>query len=127
MTHNDITYAIRKAAFRVHSIMGPGLLESVYELALAHELANLGHRVSVQKAVPVFYDGVKLEKGFYMDILVDDTVIVEIKSVETLAPIHFKQLISYLKLADKRIGILINFNAESLKDHSSIFRLVNKL
>jgi GxxExxY protein len=127
MTHNEITYSIRKAAFKVHSIIGPGLLESVYELALANELAKLGHRVSVQQVVTVYYDGFRLEKGFYMDILVDDSVIIEIKSVETLSAVHFKQLISYLKLSQKKVGLLINFNSETLKDRVSLHRIVNNL
>lgn len=125
MTENDITYAIRGAAFKVHSTLGPGLLESVYETALAYELRKEGLDVKTQVGVPMIYEEIKMEVGFRMDILVNDKVIVEVKSVDSLMDVHHKQLLTYLKLSDKRLGLLINFNTSLLKD--SITRIVNKL
>jgi len=125
MTENDISYDIRGAAFKVHSNLGPGLLESVYEIALAHELAKMGYEVKSQIALPVVYDDIKLEMGFRMDLLVNDLVVVEIKSVDALADVHHKQLLTYLKLSGKKLGLLINFNVSSIKD--SIIRIVNNL
>ncbi|MTI86792.1 MAG: GxxExxY protein [Balneolaceae bacterium] len=125
MHENDISYAIRGAAFKVHSTLGPGLLESVYEQALAYELRNDGFTVLTQLGVPVVYKEVEMEQGFRMDLLVNHKVIVEIKSVESLAEVHYKQLLTYLKLSDKKLGLLINFNVPSLKN--SIIRLANDL
>ncbi|MTI86791.1 MAG: GxxExxY protein [Balneolaceae bacterium] len=125
MHENDISYAIRGAAFKVHSTLGPGLLESVYEQALAYELRNDGFTVLTQLGVPVVYKEVEMEQGFRMDLLVNHKVIVEIKSVESLAEVHYKQLLTYLKLSDKKLGLLINFNVSSLKN--SIIRLANDL
>ena len=113
------------AAFRVHTVLGPGLLEAVYEAALAHELRKASLLVKTQVALPVVYDGVQLELGYRLDILVEDKVILELKSVEALAPIHTKQLLNYLKLSSLRLGLLINFNVLSLKEH--IHRVVNSL
>jgi len=125
MTENDISYAIRGAAFKVHTALGPGLLESVYETALTYELRKEGLEVKTQIAVPMFYDEIKMEVGFRMDILVNDKVIIEVKSVDSLLDVHHKQLLTYLRLADKRLGLLINFNSSPLKD--SIVRIVNDL
>jgi GxxExxY protein len=125
MKENDISYAVRGAAFKVHSALGPGLLESVYEKALAYELAQQGYDVKTQIAVPMTYADIKIEVGFRMDMLVSDLVIVEIKSVESLIDVHHKQLLTYLKLSGKKLGLLINFNSSSLKD--SIVRIVNNL
>ncbi|MEX2478151.1 MAG: GxxExxY protein [Gracilimonas sp.] len=125
MHENDISYAIRGAAFKVHTTLGPGLLESVYETALAYELRNEGLDVLTQLGVPVIYEGIEMEQGFRMDLLVHHKVIVEIKSVETLLPVHHKQLLTYLKLSDKKLGLLINFNVNSLRE--SIVRIVNNL
>ena len=125
MTENDISYDIRGAAFKVHSNLGPGLLESVYEIALMHELTKMGYEVKSQVALPVVYDDIKLEMGFRMDLLINDLVVVEIKSVDALADVHHKQLLTYLKLSGKKLGLLINFNVSSLKD--SIIRIVNNL
>lgn len=125
MHENDISYVIRGAAFKVHTTLGPGLLESVYETALAYELRNEGLDVLTQLGVPVIYEGIEMEQGFRMDLLVHHKVIVEIKSVETLLPVHHKQLLTYLKLSDKKLGLLINFNVNSLQD--SIVRIVNNL
>ena len=125
MPENDISYAIRGAAFKVHTELGPGLLESVYETALAYELRKEGLGVITQLGVPVIYDEIKMEQGFRMDLLVEDKVIVEIKSVEILSDVHHKQLLTYLKLSEKKLGLLINFNVTSLKN--SITRIVNGL
>jgi GxxExxY protein len=125
MVENEISYKIRGAAFKVHSELGPGLLESVYEMALSYELQQLGLEVKNQIGVPMVYSGIKFDAGFRLDILVNDSVIVEIKSVECLNDIHHKQLLTYLKLSGKKLGLLINFNAISLKN--SITRIVNNL
>jgi GxxExxY protein len=125
MNENEISYDIRGAAFKIHKFLGPGLLESVYEAALAYELCEMGYEVKTQVPIPVFYEKIKFEMGFRCDILVNDLVIIEIKSVETLANVHFKQLLTYLKLADKKLGLLINFNSANLDE--SIKRIVNKL
>jgi GxxExxY protein len=125
MNENDISYDIRGAAFKVHTALGPGLLESVYEMALAHELNKMGYMVRSQVALPVIYDGIKLEMGFRLDLLINDLVIIEVKSVDALADVHQKQLLTYLKLSGKKLGLLINFNVSSLKD--SIVRIVNNL
>ena len=123
MHENEISYAISGAAFKVHSILGPGLLESVYETALAYELRNEGFSLLTQLGVPVVYKEVAMEQGFRMDILVNHKVIVEVKSVDTLLDVHHKQLLTYLKLSDNKLGLLINFNSVSLKE--SIVRIVN--
>jgi GxxExxY protein len=125
MTENDISFDIRGAAFDVHTNLGPGLLESVYEIALAHELRKRGHDVKCQVGLPFVYDDIKLETGYRIDLLVDDLVIVEIKSVDTLADVHHKQLLTYLKLSGKKLGLLINFNVSLLKE--AIIRIVNNL
>ena len=125
MHENEISYQIRGAAFKVHSNLGPGLLESVYEKALAHELRKTGLSVFTQIGLPVEYDGIKMDQGFRADLLVEEKVIVEIKSVENLLDIHHKQLLTYLKLSDKKLGLLMNFNSILLK--KSITRIVNNL
>ena len=125
IVENDITYNIRGAAFKVHTELGPGLLESVYETALSYELKQKGYDVKTQIGVPMIYADIKMDVGFRLDVLVNDLVIVEIKSVEALTGIHHKQLLTYLKLSKKKLGLLINFNATSLKD--SIVRIVNNL
>ena len=125
MNENDLSYDIRGAAFKVHSELGPGLLESVYETALSYELRQKGYEVKNQIGIPLIYADIKMDIGFRLDILVNDLVIVEIKSVESLADVHHKQLLTYLKLSNKKLGLLINFNASSLKD--SIIRIVHNL
>lgn len=125
MQENDISFEVRKAAFKVHSALGPGLLESVYEVALAHELRQAGLLVQTQLALPMVYAGVQMEAGFRLDLVVGGKVIVEIKSVEALQEVHFKQLLTYLKLSGLKLGQLINFNVAHLKDH--MHRLVNNL
>jgi GxxExxY protein len=125
MTENDISHKIRGAVFNVFNTLGPGLLESVYEAALKYELQKENIVVENQVAVPVFYDEVKLDLGFRIDLLVDNKVIIEIKSVELLAPVHHKQLLTYLKLTNKKLGLLINFNTDNIT--SGIVRIVNNL
>lgn len=116
MTINELTGLILKKAFEVHSELGPGLLESAYEECLCYELAQCGLLVERQKALPILYKGIKVDAGYRMDIVVDNCVIIELKSVETLHPIHTAQLLTYLKLSKLRYGLLINFNVKSLKD-----------
>ncbi|MGZ3921404.1 MAG: GxxExxY protein [Bacteroidia bacterium] len=125
LIENDISFDIRGAAFKVHSELGPGLLESVYETALAYELIQKGYETKTQVGVPMKYANIKMDIGFRLDILVNDLVIIEIKSVEALADVHHKQLLTYLKLSNKKLGLLINFNSFPLKDN--IIRIVNKL
>lgn len=120
---NAISGSILDAAIRVHRSLGPGLLESVYEAVLAYELLERGHHVQTQVPIPVVWNDVRLEAGFRADLIVDHHVIVEIKSVESLAPVHAKQVITYLRLAEKRLGLLINFNVDLLKD--GVHRIVN--
>jgi GxxExxY protein len=125
MQENEITYKIRGAIFKVHNELGPGLLESVYEAALSYELEQEGLQVRQQVGVPMFYGEIKFDIGFRMDLIVNDLVVVEIKSVEALHEVHFKQTLTYLRLAQKRIGLLINFNVNRLEDKISIIRIIN--
>ena len=125
MVENEISGQIVDAAYRVHTVLGPGLLESVYEEVLAHELRKRGLTVVQQQSIPVVYEETRLETGFRADLIVEDRVIVEVKSIAEIAPIHKKQLLTYLPLADKRLGLLINFN-EFLIKHG-ITRIVNQL
>lgn len=125
MELNDLTYKIRGAIFTVFNELGPGLLESVYESALAHKLLDLGLMVSSQLPLPVIYKDIRLEIGFRIDILVEDQVIIEIKSVEMLHDVHKKQLLTYLRLSNKKLGILVNFNSSKLVDKESIIRIIN--
>src|SRR5579859_4705908 len=108
MSENAVAQQIVDAAFRVHTTLGPGLLESVYEAVLAYELEKRGLRIARQPAIPVVYEAVHIHTGFHVDLVVEDVVIVEIKALESIAPVHKKQLLTYLKLADKRLGPLIN-------------------
>ncbi len=125
MSENVVAQQIVDAAYRVHTILGPGLLESVYEAALAYELEKRGLRITRQQVIPVVYETVRIHTGFHADLVVEDKVIVEIKALESIAPVHKKQLLTYLKLADKRLGLLINFNVALIKD--GITRIVNGL
>lgn len=125
MTENAIAKEIVDAAFRIHTTLGPGLLESVYQTVLAYELGRRGLRTVSQQAIPVVYENVRIDTGFRADLVVEEKVIVEIKSVELLAPVHKKQLLTYLRLADKRLGLLINFHVALIKD--GITRIVNGL
>jgi GxxExxY protein len=125
LTENDVATQIVDAAYKIHTEIGPGLLESVYEAVMAEELTRRGLRVARQQAIPVVYGNVKLDIGFRADLIVDGKVIIEIKSVEAIAPVHRKQLLTYLRLAGKRLGLLINFDTELIRD--GIARVVNKL
>ena len=125
LTENAIAKEIVAAAFRMHTRLGPGLLESVYQTVLAYELGRRGLRTVSQQPIPVVYENVRIDTGFRADLVVEEKVIVEIKSVESLAPVHKKQLLTYLRLADKRLGLLINFHVALIKD--GITRIVNGL
>ena len=125
MTENEIATAVVDAAFKIHKTLGPGLLESVYQAVLGYELQKRGLRVAQQVGLPLHYEGVKLELGFRVDLVIDEKVIIEIKSVEALAPVHKRQLLTYLKLMDLRLGLLMNFNVALMKN--GIHRVVNKL
>ncbi|MBI4165841.1 MAG: GxxExxY protein [Acidobacteria bacterium] len=125
MTENEISKQIVDVAYKLHTTFGPGLLESVYETVMAYELTQRGLRVVRQQAIPVVYESVHMEVGFRADLIVEDKVVVEIKSVEAAAPVHKKQLLTYLRLADKMLGLLINFETELIKD--GIYRVVNRL
>ena len=120
MTENEVAKQIVDAAFRVHTSLGP---ESVYEVLLAYELEQRTLRTVRQQPVPVVYHGTRIEMGFRADLIGEDRVIVEIKSVEAVAPVHKKQLLTHLRLADKRLGVLINFNVALIKD--GITRIAN--
>ena len=113
---NEITEKIIGAAIAVHKELGPGLLESAYEACLVYELAQSGLKVENQKPLPVFYRGVNVDCGYRIDLLVEDQVIIELKSIEKLEPIHEAQLLSYLKLSGHKIGLLINFNVRLLRN-----------
>jgi GxxExxY protein len=123
MKTNEITQIILDAAFHVHTELGPGLLESVYEIVLAHELKKRGLRVERQKPIPIRYEELTFEEGFRADLLVEDKVIVELKSVEVLAPVHPKQVLTYLRLSGRKVGLLLNFGTVRLKD--GIERIIN--
>lgn len=125
MTENEISKIILDISFDLHTKLGPGLFESVYEEILVYELENYGLNIKRQKAIPVIWEELKMEVGFRADIIVEDKVIIEIKSIEALAPIHYKQLTTYLKITGLKLGLLINFNEYLLKD--GIKRIANKL
>ena len=125
MTENEISREIVDACYRVHMGLGPGLLESVYEAVLARELENRGLRVQRQAAVPVVWDGQVFDEGFRADLVVEHKVIVELKAVDQTAPVHGKQLLTYLRLMDKRLGLLVNFGEALIKN--GIQRVVNHL
>jgi GxxExxY protein len=122
MTAHEISHEVISAALKVHSALGPGLLESAYEACLAHELRKAGFKVETQVGLPVIYDGIKLDLGYRIDMLVHDLVLVELKSVEEISRVHIAQVLSYLKLSKKKLGLIINFNVLHLKD--GIKRLV---
>ena len=124
-TENEIATEVVDAAYRVHTRLGPGLLETVYEVVLAHELKKRGLQLVRQRPIPIEYDGIRFDGGFRADIIVEDKVILELKSLEQLARVHHKQLLTHLRLADKRLGLLINFGQEYIKD--DIKRIVNGL
>jgi len=125
MNENEIAKEIIDSCYKIHTTLGPGLLESVYEAVLAYELEKRGFAINRQQSLPVIYESVKLNEGFRADIIVGDKVIVELKSVETLTPVHKKQLLTYLRLSDKKLGLLVNFGSAMIKD--GITRVVNGL
>jgi GxxExxY protein len=125
LKENEIAREIVDAAYRVHSTLGPGLFESVYEAALAFELQKKGLRALTQQPLPVIYESICIHSGYKADLIVEDTVIVEVKAIEALAPVHRKQLLTYLKLSKKRLGLLINFDVVLIRD--GIKRIVNGL
>jgi GxxExxY protein len=125
MTENDLSYQIRGAIFKVYNNLGPGLFESAYEAALAYELRKAGLNVRTQVDLPLIYDGIEMNVGYRIDILVEDLVIIELKSVEELHKVHFKQVITYLKISGLKLGILVNFNTDDIAN--SIHRKVNGL
>ena len=124
-TENEIARQNVDAAYQIHTRLGPGLLEKVYEVLLAHELRKRGLEVERQMSVPIRYDGIAFDEGFRADLIVADKVIVEVKTVEYLNPAHKKQLLTYLRLTDKRLGLLINFAEALIRD--GITRVVNGL
>ena len=123
MELNEITEAIIGCALKVHRALGPGLLESTYEVCLVHEIVKVGLKVQAQVPLPVHYDGIRLDAGYKIDLLVEDKVIVELKAVDALNPLHEAQLLSYLKLSGNKLGLLINFNVRMLKN--GIKRIAN--
>lgn len=125
MHENPISKEVVDAAFKIHTNLGPGLLESVYEVLLCHELKTRGLNVERQVSVPIVYDGIRFEEGYRLDLLVESKVIVEVKSIEALANVQKKQLLTYLRLMDMRLGLLINFNEELIKH--GIARVANGL
>jgi GxxExxY protein len=125
MTENEISYLIRDAIYKVYNNIGPGLLESVYETALVYELRKIGLNVKSQLGLPFIYEELKMEVGFRIDIFVENKVIVEVKSVEHLAELHYKQLLTYLKLSEVKLGLLVNFNTSEINEN--IIRIVNHL
>ncbi|MDP4115468.1 MAG: GxxExxY protein [Bacteroidota bacterium] len=124
MDINEITNLIIGCAIDVHKILGPGLLESAYEECLCFELENKGLFIERQKQLPVVYKGIHIDYGYRMDVVVENEVVIELKSVEVLLPVHSAQILTYLKLAEKKVGLLINFNVSVLKD--GIKRHINK-
>jgi len=125
MEINDTTELVLECAYKVHTALGPGLLESAYEACLKHELIKSGLAVRSQVALPIFYDGVSVEVGYLIDLLIENKVVIELKSVAKLLPIHEAQLLSYLKLSGYQVGLLMNFNVPRLKQ--GIKRMVNNL
>jgi GxxExxY protein len=125
MNENNIAAVVVDSAVQVHRTLGPGLLETVYETALAFELDRRGLSVRRQVAIPVVYEGVKLEDGFRADMIVGERVIVEVKSLEAVPPVAYKILLTYLRLSDRRLGLMLNFGEETMRD--GIKRIVNRL
>ena len=125
MTENEIATIIVDACYKIHTTLGPGLLETVYEVILQNELEARGLSVARQVPVPIVWDGIAFEEGFRADLIVNDLVIIELKSVEKVARVHGKQLLTYLRLTDKRLGLLVNFGEELIK--TGIKRVVNGL
>ncbi len=125
MTENELVKIIVNTAYQMHIKLGPGLLESVYEEIMCYELQKHGLKVERQKAIPVYWDNLKMDIGFRTDLIVENKVIIELKSVETIAPVHPKKLLTYLKITNLKLGLLINFNEKLIKN--GITRIVNNL
>ena len=125
MILNDLTYAVRGCVFEVFKELGPGLLESVYVASLAHELSIHGLKVRCQVGLPVTYKETSLDLGFRIDLLVENEFLVEVKSVEALHPVHSKQLLIYLRLSNRKLGLLVNFNVVKIEDKVSLIRIIN--
>jgi len=125
MTENEISKIVVDRCFKIHTTLGPGLYESVYENVLSYELRKSGLRIKRQQILPVIYDGIKMKMGFRTDIIVENKVILELKSVENLQPVYSKQLLTYLKLSGMKLGLLINFSESLIKN--GIHRIVNNL
>ena len=125
MTENELSKIVVNCAYKVHKSLGPGLLESAYEECLFYELNKTDLKIEKQKALPLIYEEVRLEIGYRIDLIIENKLIVEIKSVETLNDVHFAQLLTYLKLTDCKLGLLINFNVALIK--SGIKRIANNL
>ena len=125
MTENELSYKIIGIALELHKSIGPGLLESVYENALSFDLKEAGLKVNCQVPMPFVYKEVRMETGYRIDLIVNDKVLIEVKSIESLAPVHFAQTLTYLKVSGLKLGLLINFNVKTLKE--SIHRIVNNL
>jgi GxxExxY protein len=116
MIEQDITKVVLEAAYKVHSALGPGLLESAYKMCMAYELRKKGYKVEVEKVLPLVYEDIYLEYGYRMDLVVNDKVVVELKCVDCFNDVHIAQLLTYLRLAEKRVGLLLNFKVKSLRD-----------
>ena len=123
LSAGDLSHEIIKAALKVHSVLGPGLLESAYEACLLYELQRTGFKVAAQVALPIVYEGVRLDIGYRIDLLVEERVLMELKAIEEIATVHKAQLLSYLRLSKKSLGLLINFNVPHLRD--GIHRVLN--
>lgn len=125
MTENELAKIVVELCLKIHRSLGPGLLESVYEEVLCYELAKMKLNFKRQQAIAVVYEEIKMDLGFRADIIIEDKIIVELKSVEIVAPVHYKILLTYLRLTNKKLGLLVNFNVELIKD--GIKRIVNNL
>ena len=125
MTENELSKIIVDISYKIHTKLGPGLLESVYETILYHELTKKGLKVERQKTIPVIWDGIHLDIGFRSDLIVEEKVLIEIKSVETISNVHLKQVLTYIRVTDLKLGLLINFNEALIKN--GIKRVVNGL
>ncbi len=125
MTENELSYKIIGVAINLHRTLGPGLLESAYEAAMVHDLVEAGLSVERQVALPFMYKDIAMDAAYRIDILVEKRVILELKAIESLAPVHFAQTLTYLKLSNIKLGLLINFNVRTLREH--IHRVVNNL
>jgi GxxExxY protein len=125
MTENELSKVIVDNCYRIHVKLGPGLFESVYEEILNYELIKCGLKVSRQQNIPLVWDKIQMDKGFRADLIIENKVLIEIKSVETIASVHYKQVLTYLRLTNLKLGLLINFNADLIKN--GISRIVNDL